>query len=265
MPSMKPVFTFQRGATSLLISIPHAGTGLPDGLAERLTEQAMRLPDTDWFVDRLYDWALEKGAGLLVANYSRYVIDLNRPPDDAALYSGPGTGLVPGQLFDGRQIYKEGSAPGAAELDRRKAYFWRPYHEKIAAELELLRARFGYAVLLDAHSIRSEVPRLFDGRLPDLNLGSYSGKSADPGLIARSFDSLCGNAHFSSVLDGRFKGGYITRNYGRPAEKQHALQLEMAQSCYMLEDPPGYDARKAERLQTVLRSLVDTLLDWRPA
>lgn len=262
---MKPVFTFQRGATPLLISIPHAGTGLPEGLAEKLTGQALQLPDTDWFVDRLYEWVVEKGAGLLVANYSRYVIDLNRPPDDMALYSGPGTGLVPEQLFDGGPLYKNGSSPDAADLDHRMAHFWRPYHEKIAAELEHIKARFGYALLLDAHSIRSEVPRLFDGRLPDLNLGSHSGKSADPGLIARSFDALRRHDHFSAVLDGRFKGGYITRNYGRPTENQHALQLEMAQSCYMREDPPGYDPGKAERVQAVLRSLVENLLDWRPA
>jgi len=262
---MKPVFTFQRGATPLLLSIPHAGTALPEGLAEKFTQQALRLPDTDWFVDRLYDWASEKGAGLLKANYTRYVIDLNRPPDDAALYTGPGTGLVPEQLFDGSPLYKKGSSPDAADLADRLAHFWRPYHEKLDSELEHIRARFGYAILLDAHSIRSEVPRLFAGRLPDFNLGSNSGTSAHPGLIARSFEVLGNDPHFSSVLDGRFKGGYITRNYGKPAEKLHALQLEMAQSCYMREDPPGYDTQKAEKVQAVLSNLVDVLLDWRPA
>lgn len=261
---MKPVFTFQRGSTPLLLSIPHAGTGLPEGLADKFTEQALRLPDTDWYVDRLYDWVLEKGVGLLAANYTRYVIDLNRPPDDAALYTGPGTGLVPEQLFDGSPVYKNGAGPGDAEPSRRLAQFWRPYHDKLVSELEYIRARFGYAVLLDAHSIRSEVPRLFEGRLPDLNLGSNSGTSADPGLIARCFEALQGDTRFSSVLDGRFKGGYITRNYGNPAEKLHALQLEMAQSCYMGEDPPVYDSRKAESIQTVLRNLIDAMLDWRP-
>jgi len=261
---MKPVFTFQRGATPLLLSIPHAGTALPEGLAQQFTGQASRLPDTDWFVDRLYDWVLEKGAGLLKANYTRYVIDLNRPPDDAALYTGPGTGLVPDQSFDGSPLYKKGAGPDAADLACRLAQFWWPYHDKLAGELEHIRARFGYAVLLDAHSIRSEVPRLFEGRLPDLNLGSNSGNSADAGLIARCFDTLHGDSRFSSVLDGRFKGGYITRNYGRPTEKLHALQLEMAQSCYMCEDPPAYEPRKAERVQAVLRNLIDVLLDWRP-
>ena len=265
MRIMKPVFSFKRGATPLLLSIPHAGTGLAAGLAEKLSEQALQLPDTDWFVDRLYDRVVEQGAGLLVANYSRYVIDLNRPPDDAALYSGPGTGLMPQQLFDGGPVYKMGSGPGGADLAHRLANFWRPYHDKLGGELDRIRARFGFAILLDAHSIRSEVPRLFEGRLPDFNLGSNSGRSADPGLIAGAFEALGSDACFSSVLDGRFKGGYITRNYGRPGERLHALQLEMAQSCYMHEDPPGYDVQKAGRVQTVLQRLVDALLGWRPA
>jgi len=262
---MKPVFSFQRGTTPLLISVPHAGTALPDGLAQTLTEQALQLPDTDWFVDRLYGWAVKTGAGLLAANYTRYVVDLNRPPDDAALYAGPGTGLMPEQMFDGGPLYRAGSKPGPAELPRRLAHFWRPYHDKLTGELERARERFGYAVLLDAHSIRSEVPRLFEGRLPDLNLGSNSGTSADPGLIARCSGILSGDTRFTAVLDGRFKGGYITRHYGRPNEGLHALQLEMAQTCYMREDPPLYEPVKAETVQAVLRRLVEALLDWRPA
>jgi len=262
---MKPVFSFQRGETPLLLSVPHAGTGLAEGLESRLTDRAMQLPDTDWFVDRLYDWVVEMGAGLLVANYTRYVIDLNRPPDDAALYSGPGTGLVPDQLFDGSPVYKDGSGPDSAEVVQRLAQYWRPYHDKLATELQRVRARFGHAILLDAHSIRSEVPRLFEGRLPDLNLGSHAGKSADPGLIALGFRTLQGDTHFSAVLDGRFKGGYITRHYGKPSEHVHALQLEMAQSCYMRESPPAYDPVKANRVQSVLRSLAGVLLDWSPA
>ena len=262
---MKPVYTFQRGETPLLLSIPHAGTSLPAGLDGQFTEQALQLPDTDWFVDRLYGWVVEKGAGLLVANYTRYVIDLNRPPDDASLYSGPGTGLMPDQLFDGSPVYEEGSGPGASDRAHRLKHYWLPYHEQLAKELDDIRQRFGYAILLDAHSIRSEVPRLFEGRLPDLNLGSHSGRSADAGLIDASFKTLHGDSRFSSVLDGRFKGGYITRNYGKPAENMHALQLEMAQSCYMRESPPAYDQDKAGRVNTVLRSLIDTLLDWAPA
>jgi N-formylglutamate amidohydrolase len=265
MENMNPVFSFQRGATPLLVSIPHAGIQLPEVIRTRLTEHALQLPDTDWFVDRLYHWVVDRGAGLLVANYSRYVIDLNRPPDNAALYSGPGTGLIPEQSFDGGPLYKEGSKPGKTEPAQRKAQYWQPYHEKLATELLQIRERFGYAILLDAHSIRSVVPRLFDGRLPDLNLGSNSGASADPGLVAASIEVLGGDSCYSAVLDGRFKGGYITRNFGMPGEKFHALQLEMAQTCYMHEQPPTYDQAKAARVQAVLCSFVDTLLEWSPS
>ena len=265
MRNMKPVFSFQRGSTPLLVSIPHAGTAVPESIATGLTADALKLPDTDWFVDRLYDWAAEWGAGVLTANYSRYVIDLNRPPDDTALYSGPGTGLLPRQTFDGAPLYREGANPGATELPRRLAAYWKPYHEKIATELENVREQFGYALLLDAHSIRAEVPRLFEGRLPDLNLGSNSGASAHPDLIAASFRALTANRRYSAVVDGRFKGGYITRHYGNPLEHCHALQLEMCQSIYMREGPPAYDPAQAGPVRAVLQGLVDALLDWSPS
>ncbi|MGA9573654.1 MAG: N-formylglutamate deformylase [Lysobacterales bacterium] len=262
---MKPVFSFQRGRTPLLVSIPHAGTVVPGAIRTNLSEKALGLPDTDWYVDRLYHWVMDRGAGLLVANYSRYVIDLNRPPDNAALYSGPGTGLLPELLFDGSPLYTQGSNRVATELPQRRLQYWNPYHEKIAAELEHIRERFGYAILLDAHSIRSEVPRLFEGKLPDLNLGSNSGASAHPDLITASFSSLGSDKQYSTVLDGRFKGGYITRHYGKPAEGCHALQLEMSQSSYMREQPPRYDQVLAAPIQNVLRGFVDTLLDWSPS
>lgn len=265
MENMKPVFSFERGDTPLLVSIPHAGTTVPESISANLTEEARQLPDTDWFVERLYDWVVDLGAGLLVANYSRYVIDLNRPPDNAALYSGPGTGLLPEQLFDGSPLYKGDSKPGEAEQARRLLQFWQPYHEKLATELKHIKARFGYAVLLDAHSIRGEVPRLFEGRLPDLNLGSNAGASADTGLITAGFRALSADPGYSSVLDGRFKGGYITRNYGKPHQNCHALQLEMAQSAYMREQPPEYDPVLADRVQVVLRDFVGVLLGWSPS
>jgi N-formylglutamate amidohydrolase len=262
---MKPVFSFRRGTTPLLVSIPHAGTAVPADIRPGMTGEALKLPDTDWFVDRLYDWVIERGAGLLVANYSRYVIDLNRPPDDAALYSGPGTGLLPVQLFDGGPLYRQGANLGATQSPRRLARYWKPYHEKLAAELKHIREQFGHAILLDAHSIRAEVPRLFEGRLPDLNLGSNSGASADSGLIAASFNALAADGRYSAVLDGRFKGGYITRQYGKPLEHCHALQLEMSQSIYMREEPPVYDPALASKVQAVLHGLVDVLLGWAPS
>lgn len=262
---MKPLFSFKRGATPLLVSIPHAGLFVPQSIRDRLTSRARHLPDTDWFVDRVYQWVVQKGGGLLVANYSRYVIDLNRPPDDGALYTGPGTGLLPEQTFSGKPLYQSGMQPGEDEAPRRLRRFWMPYHELLSAELQVLKQRFGHAVLLDAHSISSKVPMLFDGRLPDLNLGSYGGASADSGLVAESMAALGVEPSFSLVLNGRFQGGYITRNYGCPHHGIHALQLEMAQSAYMCEQPPAYDEARAGRLLPVLQGLIDTLIKWSPA
>lgn len=262
---MKPVFSFQRGRAPLLVSIPHAGTHVPSVIRKQLTEKALQLPDTDWYVDRLYHWVVDQGAGLLVANYSRYVIDLNRPPDNAALYPGPGTGLLPESSFAGSPLYRTGANPDEMETAQRLSKFWRPYHEKLATELQWIKKHFGYAILLDAHSIPGEVPMLFEGRLPDLNLGSNAGASADSGLVSTGFNALSKNSRYSSVRDGRFKGGYITRNYGKPCENIHALQLEMAQSVYMCEKPPKYNQALADQVEVVLRDFVGTLLGWSPS
>jgi len=248
----------------LLVSIPHAGTCMPPKIYKRLTSQARQMPDTDWFVDRLYQWVTDMGAGLLVAHYSRYVIDLNRPADNAALYTGSGTGLFSEQSFDGSPLYQPGMGPDAAEKEQRLLQFWQPYHEQLAGEIKRIRQRFGYAILLDVHSIRCEVPVLFEGRLPDLNFGTYLGNSADSDLICSGFAALSENSDWSSVLDGRFHGGYITRNYGQPHKGIHALQLEMAQSVYMRENPPIYDQGLAAKISPVLQGLVTALLQWSP-
>jgi len=262
---MKPIFSFQRGDTPLLVSVPHAGLFVPQLINNRLTSQARHLPDTDWFVDRVFQWVVEKGGGLLVANYSRYVIDLNRPPDDAALYAGPGTGLLPEQTFAGQPVYQPGKQPDEEEAPKRLQRYWMPYHQQLRSELQDLKQRFGHTILLDAHSILSEVPMLFDGTLPDLNLGSHRGASADPGLVSESMAALGADPGFSLVLDGRFQGGYITRNYGCPYDGVHALQLEIAQSAYMCEQPPAYDEGCAGQLLPVLQGLIDTLVRWSPA
>ncbi|MFQ5973767.1 MAG: N-formylglutamate deformylase, partial [Alphaproteobacteria bacterium] len=234
---------FTEGTTPLLVNVPHAGTHVPPELAERMTAPARALPDTDWRVDRLYAFAAKLGAGILVATHSRYVVDLNRPPDGTPLYPGAtNTGVCPTETFSGEPIYRAGQDPDRAEIESRLGRYWRPYHERLAAELERLRRTFGVAVLLDAHSIRSVVPRLFDGRLPDLNLGTGGGVTADPGL-ERRLDAVCRDARgYSSALNGRFTGGYNTRHYGRPEARTHAVQLELAQLTYMDEDPPyAYD------------------------
>jgi len=264
MVGMKPVFSFQRGATPLLVSIPHAGTFIPSSLQRRLTPRALLLPDTDWFVDRLYQWVAERGAGLLVANYSRYVIDLNRPADNAALYTGAGTGLLPQLTFNGERLYQPSQQPADDEAQKRLKQVWMPYHARLGKELQALKLRFGHAVLLDAHSILNVVPLLFDGVLPDLNLGSFRGASAAAGLVSESLAALAIDPAFSLVLDGRFQGGYITRNYGRPRAGIHGLQLELAQSTYMCQATTVYDKRRADKLLPVLKGLIDTLIHWSP-
>ncbi len=261
---MKPVFSIQRGNTPLLVSIPHAGVLIPDKISPRLTSCARSLPDTDWFVERLYKWVADIGVGLLVANYSRYVIDLNRPSDDAALYARSGTGLLPVQTFAGEAVYRPGMQPDEAEMVMRLQQYWQPYHQQLNIELQAIQQKFGYVVLLDAHSIVSQAPKLFDGTLPDLNLGSNKGSSADPGLVSGCMAALAANPDYSLVLDGRFQGGYITRHYGCPQMGIHALQLEISQSTYMSGHPPAYAASRSTQLQVVLRGLVDTLINWSP-
>ena len=254
--------TLQPGDSPLIISVPHAGTEVPPELAARLTPLALGLPDTDWHVARLYDFAPALGATMIVARHTRYLIDLNRPPDDAALYSAAAqTGLCPTLSFSGEPLYLDSSAPlSAAEIAGRRAQYWQPYHDALHAQLEDTRRRFGFALLLDAHSIRSVVPRLFSGRLPDINIGTYDGRSCSGAVNDAVRACLDATPRWSQVIDGRFKGGYITRHYGRPADGVHALQIELAQSSYMDESGTAYDAGRASPLRELLRALIEALL-----
>ncbi len=229
----------------------------------QLSSEACALPDTDWFVDRLYRWVPDIGAGLIVANYSRYVVDLNRPPDDAALYQAATPGLVPRRTFSGLPVYAKG-APDADAVRARVNDYWWPYHEAVQRELDRVRDKFGYAILFDAHSIRSRVPALFEGDLPDLNLGSYDGRSATAGLLKAAMAVLGEQDSYSYTLDGRFKGGYITRHYGCAYQHVHALQLEMSQSVYMREEPPEYDPDAARGILDLLKTLLLRLIEWNP-
>ena len=264
---MTEPFTFKVGAGPLLVSMPHVGTRVPEALAARMTELAKTVPDTDWHVDRLYDFLDDLDASVLAATQSRYVIDLNRPPDDRPLYPGASnTGLCPATTFDEEAIYLDGREPDAAEIEARKDQVFRPYHERLSRALAAIVERHGYALLWDAHSIRSRVPRFFEGRLPDLNLGSADGASADPELIARLSqvaETEAAAAGYSHALDGRFKGGYITRSFGNPAQGVHAVQLELSQITYMDEAPPfGFRDDLAAGIRPVLRRFLDTMLDW---
>jgi N-formylglutamate deformylase len=262
-----PLWEIQRGDSPLLIDVPHAGIALPEALRPRLTEAALAVPDTDWHVHRLYEFARAAGITLLYATHSRYVVDLNRDPTGAALYAGAdNTEICPTRSFANEPVYREGAEPSREEIATRIDRYFLPYHALLAAEIERVRARHGHAVVLDGHSIRGEVPRFFPGHLPDLNLGTAEGASCAPGLQAAATGVLARADNFSHVVNGRFKGGYITRHHGRPAAGVHALQLEVAQDCYMDEAPPyRYEPARAAALIAVLRQLAHTLQEWRPA
>lgn len=256
---MTDVYTCEPGPLPLLISVPHAGTLIPDAVRAGMSETVNSLPDTDWFVDRLYDFAPRMGIGMIVGRYSRYVIDLNRSPAGEKLYPGRAeTELCPTTLFDGNPLYPCAQFPGAREIERRRRLYWQPYHDRLRRELDHLRRRHDKVLLWDAHSIRSQVPRLFEGILPDLNLGTAGGNSCDPGLAAAVYDSARSNGNFSATVDGRFQGGYITRHYGAPADGVHALQLEIAQSCYLNENEsqPDFDRERAQPLVNLLQRLL---------
>jgi N-formylglutamate amidohydrolase len=263
---MMPLWDLHRGDGPLVVDVPHAGTFAPPAIAARLTGAARAWPDTDWHVEKLYAFARDEGATLLCATHSRYVVDLNRDPSGAALYAGAdNTEVCPTRTFADEPVYGEGGAPMPGEIAQRIAACFTPYHRTLAAELERVRARHGYVVLLDGHSIRSEVPRFFAGRLPDVNLGTADGASCAPSLQAEAARVLAGAKGMTHVVNGRFRGGWITRRYGRPGEGMHALQLEVAERCYMDEAPPyPWDAARAAALAVVLRNLVATLGAWRP-
>lgn len=263
---MNAIYSLHRGTRPLLVSLPHVGTQIPDSLQSAYVDAALAVPDTDWHLDQLYAFVRDRGASLLVPRLSRYVIDLNRPGDDEPMYAGSNnTGLCPLTGFDGQPIYRPGRAPDQAEIARRRALYWTPYHDALSGELQRLVHEHGHAVLFDGHSIRSELPWLFDGRLPDLNLGTAAGSSCALSLREALGAVLAAQTQFTHVVDGRFKGGHITRHYGRPGQGVHAVQLEMCWSCYMDETSPGaVAADRSARLEHVLEALVDTMLDWKP-
>ncbi len=261
---MSGIFDSQEAAVPFIVSLPHVGTGLVPEVASALAPVGHELEDTDWHVEQLYDFARASGAGWVQAKLSRYVIDLNRPPDDASLYPGQTTSaLCPLETFLGAPLYV-GSGPDAAEVARRRVRYWQPYHDELARLVTQARARFGHVVLLDAHSIMSVVPRLFDGRLPDINVGTHGGRSCSAGLSDALIATLASQEQFTHVLNGRFKGGYITRHYGSPADGVHAVQFEIGQLAY-LDDPASvYRPERAADLKGLLRRLVDVMVHFRP-
>jgi N-formylglutamate deformylase len=255
-------FTLHQGNAPLLVSMPHVGTHIPSALHNAYVPRALAVEDTDWHLPQLYDFLPELGASVLVAQTSRYVIDLNRPPDDAPMYPGAAnTELCPTRFFTGEALYQPGCEPSANERLQRRATYWQTYHDALAAELQRLKTIHGYVLLWDAHSIRSQIPWLFEGTLPGLNIGTASGASADP-AIAAAIDQVCGATDaVTHVVNGRFKGGYITRHYGAPQDQVHAVQLEMCQNLYMAETTPfEFDEHKAGAIRPLLKDMMQHAL-----
>ncbi len=252
-------FSLQKGTQPMLVSMPHIGTEIPLELQGNYVPRALDVEDTDWHLDRLYDFLPSIGASVLQPKFSRYVIDLNRPPDDVPMYPGAAnTELCPTHFFTGDALYKPNQEPTKQEIQRRKIAYWQPYHDALAAELACIKAVHGFALLWDAHSIRSQIPWLFEGKLPDLNIGTASGAAAHA-TISDAAASLVNG--FSHVINGRFKGGYITRHYGQPAQHIHAIQLEKCQSLYMQETSPfAYDEALASHFQPTLKRMVQSSL-----
>lgn len=259
--SAPSLFQLARGETPLLVSFPHSGTYLPGDIVERMTNVAHALPDTDWHVPKLYEFLERIGASRIVATHSRYVVDLNRPPDDQELYAGQKkTGLVPTDTFAGDALYRPGLEPTGDEIVARRKY-WQPYHDALAQELARLKAIHGSVILWDAHSIESVLPTLFEGRLPDLNLGTFDGKSCDGDIVDAAFAAAKASG-FNAVLNARFKGGYITRHYGNPAKGINAIQLEMAQAIYMDEGPPfTFQPERAAKVTVAIRAMIQAALE----
>ncbi|EMD83371.1 N-formylglutamate deformylase [Pacificimonas flava] len=252
-----PPFDVTEGRGALVVSIPHTGNFMPRALNDRLAVDASVESDADHHVDRLYDFLVSTGASVIKANWSRWYIDLNRPADDSPLYPGQSTtGLCPLQTFAGKALYPGGDVPSPLEVSDRIAACWRPYHDRLQALIRRARARHGRVTLLDAHSIVSICPRLFEGRLPDINLGTNGGRSCSAELRERIIVLLKAQNRFSWVADDRFKGGYITRHYGRPQDGIDVVQIELAQCAYMDESVPDKwsDARAAD-LRALLRQV----------
>jgi N-formylglutamate deformylase len=252
-------YSFISGDSPVLISMPHTGVDIPEYIAKTMTPQALKLVDTDWFIDRLYDFACSLGANVIKPRYSRYVIDLNRGIDGINLYPGANsTELCPTTTFDMSPIYNNGEVPSAKEVENRIKTYWLPYHERIRSALAELKEKHGYAILLDAHSILSHVPRFFEGQLPDFNFGTASGESCSS-VLSDSIQTL-EFSPYSMVCNARFKGGYITRAYGKPADDIHTIQLELSQHTYMNEGELSYNEKLADQVKPYLENIVKQLL-----
>jgi N-formylglutamate deformylase len=271
-PSATPSWLeVSRGMQPLIVSMPHAGIVLPAALQPRPVSSWLATVDTDWYIPRLYDFVSALGATVIRTSISRTVIDVNRDPEGQSLYPGQATtDLCPLTTFDGLPLYADAAGPDPVQVAQRRAEYFDPYHAALAQEIARLRAQHERIVVYDAHSIRSRVARLFDGDLPHFNVGTYAGRSCGSALT-RAVADACRRMSLDCVVDGRFKGGYITRHYGDPSRGVHAIQMELAMRSYLREPaapineacwPPEFDAARAAPLQVVLESVLRACLDF---
>ena len=260
-----------RGAAPLIVSFPHTGTDIPANIEARLTSPWLARKDTDWWIDQLYNFASQLGATTVRTRISRTVIDVNRDPAGLSLYPGAvTTGLCPEETFDGEPLYLPGQAPGADDITVRRQTWFDPYHAALTAEIDRLRQTHATVVLYDAHAIRSAIPRLFDGSLPQFNIGTHSGASCPPALAER-VAQICAASGRTWVLNGRFKGGWTTRHYGRPQAGIHAIQMELACRSYMAEPdepltaenwPSAANFNQMQPLAAVLSPILQTCANF---
>jgi len=257
-------YNYNAGSVPVLMSIPHLSKAIPEQIASQMTDAGRQAVDTDWDLDRLYDFAAELGLHAITPMFSRNVIDLNRAPDGVSLYAGvSNTELVPTSTFHDQDIYLNGRAPGDSEIEQRKKLYWEPYHACIRQTLDDIKEQFGQALLFDCHSIRSEVPRFFQGKLPEFNLGTADGKSCSIGLRSVLAATLENHNEYTLAVDGRFKGGYITRQYGDPDNGIHTFQMELSQATYAdPESPYKYSESLAERVRPALREMLEAARHW---
>jgi N-formylglutamate deformylase len=261
------LFTLHQGSRPLLVSVPHSGIQIPTALQPLYSERALEVEDTDWFLGEIYAFVKELGASFIAPNHSRYVVDLNRPPTNTPMYTGVNnTELCPTRFFTGEAIYKQDCEPSDEQIKQRVLDYWQPYHQALQGELARLKTEHGHAILWDGHSICSELPWLFEGRLPTLSFGTVDGTSCAPSLRSALEQKTATHQRFDFVFDGRFKGGYITRQYGNPAQNIHAVQLEMVWDCYMREQRPfQLDPERTQYLLPLLRELLVSCIEWQPA
>lgn len=277
MNGAPPWLQVHEGDAPLIVSFPHTGVELPDDLAGHFGSPWLARRDTDWWVHELYGFVHGLGATTVRSTISRSVIDLNRDPGGTSLYPGqPTTALCPLTTFDNQPLYRSDSAPDAAEIERRRRTYFAPYHAALAAQVARLRRRHATVVVYDAHSIRSRIPHLFAGELPQFNLGTAGRSGAVDtscdSALAAAVETLCRHSGMSWVRNGRFKGGWITRHYSDVPAGVHSLQMELACRGYMHEPEPAcldehtwptpLDAGRAAPLRRTLAQVLDTCLEF---